>query len=49
VIGLDEEHRNRFIQILKARSITYLIISHDRDFLNQVTGTSYVLRDGTIE
>ncbi len=49
VIGLDEEHRNRFIQILKARSGTYLIISHDRDFLNQVTKTSYVLRNGIIE
>jgi cobalt/nickel transport system ATP-binding protein len=49
VIGLDEEHRNRFIGILRARSITYLIISHDHDFLNQVTRTSYVLRNGSIE
>jgi len=49
VIGLDEEHRDRFIRILKARSSTYLIISHDRDFLNQVTKTSYVLRNGIIE
>ena len=33
VIGLDEEHRNRFVNILKESNLSYIVISHDHDFL----------------
>jgi cobalt/nickel transport system ATP-binding protein len=47
VLGLDEEHKKRFIEILKSRS-TYLIISHDMDFLHQVTESRVIIENGRI-
>jgi len=47
VAGLDEEHRMKFIQVLKSVE-SYLIISHDRELLDEVIDTSYVLRGGQI-
>uniref|UniRef100_A0A7C5ES81 ABC transporter ATP-binding protein n=1 Tax=Desulfobacca acetoxidans TaxID=60893 RepID=A0A7C5ES81_9BACT len=33
--GLDEETRHRLIHILQNLDISYMIVSHERDFLNQ--------------
>jgi cobalt/nickel transport system ATP-binding protein len=49
VIGLDEEHREKFIQILKKTDRPYIIISHDREFLREVTNTSFILNNSRIE
>ena len=49
VIGLDEEHRNRFANILKGCNLSYIIISHDRDFLEEVTNRRYLLGGGRLQ
>lgn len=49
VIGLDEEHRNRFINILKESNLSYIIISHDHDFLEEVTNKRYLLGGGRLQ
>jgi len=47
VIGLDDEHRAQFIDILQEMD-SYIIISHDRELLDEVTERSYTLKNGTI-
>jgi cobalt/nickel transport system ATP-binding protein len=47
VAGLDDEHREKFIQVLKSVD-SYLIISHDRELLDEVIEKSYVLKGGKI-
>jgi cobalt/nickel transport system ATP-binding protein len=49
VAGLDDGHRDRFIAVLKERVRAFLIISHDHEFLDEVTDTRYGLKNGTIE
>ncbi len=49
VIGLDEEHRNRFVNILKESNLSYIIISHDHDFLEEVTNRRYLLCGGRLQ
>jgi cobalt/nickel transport system ATP-binding protein len=48
VIGIDEEHRNRFVHILMESNLSYIIISHDHDFLEEVTDKRYLLQDGRL-
>lgn len=48
VLGLDEEHKKRFINFLKDYNGSYLIISHDKDFIYQTTEKQYLLKDGVI-
>lgn len=45
VIGLDEEHRERFESILRESSCTCLIISHNPGFLERVTRTRCLMTD----
>ncbi len=49
VIGLDEEHRKRFINILKKEDLSYVVISHDQDFLKEVTDKRYQLEGGRLQ
>jgi len=49
VIGLDEEHRDRFTHVLSSSRQSFIIISHDRDFLERVTAKAYRMRDCRIE
>ncbi|MFW6137927.1 MAG: energy-coupling factor ABC transporter ATP-binding protein [Spirochaetota bacterium] len=48
VSGLDEQHRERFIQVLQTYNHTCMVISHDQDFLNRVIQRRYVLHNGFI-
>jgi cobalt/nickel transport system ATP-binding protein len=48
VIGLDEEHRERFMGVLEGLQSTFLVISHDLDFVSRVSAASWVLRDGVL-
>jgi cobalt/nickel transport system ATP-binding protein len=48
VIGLDEAHRERFIGILNGLASTFLVISHDLDFVSRLSAASWVLRDGAL-
>ena len=48
VVGLDDEHRHRFIDILKNRGFSFIVISHDRDFLKDVANIQYTLEDGRL-
>lgn len=46
--GLDEETKKRVIEFLKNRASTYLIVSHDKEFLKEVVNKIYFLKDGKI-
>jgi cobalt/nickel transport system ATP-binding protein len=46
--GLDEATTERIVRLLQAPGLSYIIISHDRDFLARTTGTTYRLREGRI-
>jgi cobalt/nickel transport system ATP-binding protein len=48
VIGLDDEHRHRFMEVLKKGGLSYMVISHDHEFLEEVTETVYLLKEGTL-
>jgi cobalt/nickel transport system ATP-binding protein len=47
--GLDETTKNRLIDILKHLDISYVIVSHEFDFLSEVTNTIYTLQNGRIQ
>ncbi len=46
--GLDEETTERLISILNDSNLTYILISHDRDFVSRTTNTILQIREGTI-
>ena len=46
--GLDEETVKRLISILRDSDLTYLIASHNSDFLSETTDTVYRLEHGKI-
>ena len=48
VIGLDKEHRHRFINILTEEDFSYIVISHDQAFLKEVTNKRYLLEGGRL-
>jgi cobalt/nickel transport system ATP-binding protein len=48
VAGLDEATTQRFLNYLREHADTYMIIAHDRTFLERATDKIYELRDGTI-
>lgn len=47
--GLDEDTVDRLVTILKESSVSYLIISHDRPFLERTANRIALLRNGSIE
>jgi len=47
--GLDEDTVDRLINILNQSTISYLIISHDRPFLERTANRIALLRNGSIE
>ena len=47
--GLDEATKNRLIDILKNLDISYIIVSHEFDFLSEITDTIYTLQNGRIQ
>lgn len=49
VAGLDEATTERFLNYLREHADTYIIIAHDRNFLQRATDKIYVLRDGNIK
>jgi len=46
--GLDEDTVERLIHILSSSDLTYLIASHNKDFLSETTDTFYHLRRGRL-
>ncbi|NLC69925.1 MAG: ABC transporter ATP-binding protein [Desulfuromonadaceae bacterium] len=46
--GLDEKTRNNFLEILKGLEISYIIISHEIDFLEKSVQALFALADGRI-
>ena len=46
--GLDEATKHRLVHILKSLDISYLIVSHEFDFLSEITDRIYTLQDGRI-
>jgi cobalt/nickel transport system ATP-binding protein len=46
--GLDEDTVERLVQILTSSNLTYVIASHNRDFLAKTTDTVYRLGWGTL-
>ncbi|MFZ0242229.1 MAG: ABC transporter ATP-binding protein [Desulfobacterales bacterium] len=47
--GLDEATKSRLIAILKSLEISYVIVSHEFDFLSEITDRIYTLQDGRIQ
>ena len=47
--GLDEDTKFRLIDILNHLDISYVIVSHEFDFLSEITDTLYTLQDGQIQ
>lgn len=46
--GLDEGIRARLVELLAELNLPYIIISHSRTFLNDVTNTCYTMREGRL-
>jgi cobalt/nickel transport system ATP-binding protein len=46
--GLDTNTRQRIVEILKALKISFILISHNLDFLSQLTEQIYTLEGGRI-
>lgn len=46
--GLDETTRNNFLRILNGLKISYIIISHEYDFLEKSVRAVYAMTDGQI-
>jgi cobalt/nickel transport system ATP-binding protein len=46
--GLDEDTVERLTEILRGSDLTYLIASHNRDFLSKTTDISYRLGRGKL-
>lgn len=46
--GLDEETVGRLAEILTSSDLTYLVVSHDRDFLHRATARTLVLNHGRL-
>jgi cobalt/nickel transport system ATP-binding protein len=48
VIGIDDEHRSRFIDIVKKSDRSFMIISHDHAFLDEVATRRCTLSRGKL-
>ncbi|MFH1117228.1 MAG: ABC transporter ATP-binding protein [Pseudomonadota bacterium] len=46
--GLDEETTERLVTILNGSDLTYILISHDSDFVGRTTNTVYRISGGTL-
>jgi cobalt/nickel transport system ATP-binding protein len=46
--GLDKRTKSRILEILKSLEIAFLVVSHEPDFLTEVTDTLVNLRDGKV-
>jgi cobalt/nickel transport system ATP-binding protein len=47
--GLDEETTESLVHILKESELTYLVVSHDREFVERTTTKILEIRDGAIK
>jgi cobalt/nickel transport system ATP-binding protein len=47
-LGLDETTQKRILSILRDNAKTYLVVSHDREFLRQTTDKVFILKDGKL-
>lgn len=48
VVGLDEVTTDRFLKYLKEYGNTYIIITHDQEFLKSAVNKVYILKDSKI-
>ena len=46
--GLDESTKGRLITILNQLEISYIVVSHEFDFVSEVTEAIYTVRDGKV-
>lgn len=47
--GLDEEMKRRIAEVLKGLNLSYILVTHEYDFLAEVTDFAYYMKDGRIE
>ncbi|MCX5872106.1 MAG: ATP-binding cassette domain-containing protein, partial [Deltaproteobacteria bacterium] len=47
--GLDEDTTERLIAILNKSDLTYLVLSHDKEFVNKTSSQILTLRNGSID
>ncbi|MDO9585868.1 MAG: ABC transporter, partial [Syntrophales bacterium] len=48
IAGLDEATTDRFLRYLKEYGKTYVIITHDREFLRSAVDKVYTLKDSKV-
>ncbi len=46
--GLDEKTKKRLIEVLSGLDLSYILISHESDFLYELTNSIYTLENGKI-
>jgi cobalt/nickel transport system ATP-binding protein len=46
--GLDEKTKTRFIDVLSNLDLSYILLSHENDFLYELTNSIYTMEDGKI-
>lgn len=46
--GLDEQTTERIAEILKQSDLAYILISHDREFVNRTTDKTLTIKEGRI-
>ena len=49
VAGLDEQTTERFLNYMREHAETYILIAHDRNFLERAVNKIYELRDSSIK
>lgn len=47
--GLDEETKGRIVKILQGLDLSYILVTHEYDFLANTTDFAYYMKDGRIE
>ncbi len=47
--GLDETTKERITSILRDVDISYIIVSHEFEFLSEITDSNYILKNGRIK
>jgi cobalt/nickel transport system ATP-binding protein len=48
-VGLDEKTKARLIQVLQNLELSYILISHESEFMARVTDAMYLIEDGQIQ
>lgn len=46
--GLDEQTKSGLVEVLNRLDLTYILISHESDFMSQITDTMFMMENGQL-